>query len=99
MSNRQFRELPVKSGRFLRASDRGVVVVGADFAAGRKLAVGRRLELAAGRAFGGGGGLDKTPTAPDPFASAPLADPRRLRAPRGPPLRQGLAGRAGGLTP
>lgn len=98
MSNRQFRELPVKSGRFLRASDRGVVVVGADFAAGRKLAVGRRLELAAGRTFEVVGVLDKTLTAPDRFAIVPLDDARDLWLRRDPLLVQVFAGGAGGMT-
>jgi len=98
MSNRQFRELPVKGGRFLRASDRGVVVVGADFAAGRKLAVGRRLELAAGRTFEVVGVLDKTLTAPDRFAIVPLDDARDLWLRRDPLLVQVFAGGAGGMA-
>ncbi len=98
MSNRQFRELPVKGGRFLRASDRGVVVVGADFAAGRKLAVGRRLELAAGRTVEVVGVLDKTLTAPDRFAIVPLDDARDLWLRRDPLLVQVFAGGAGGMA-
>ena len=95
MPNRQFRELPVKSGRFLRANDRGVAVVGADFAATRKLAVGGRLELAAGRAFEVVGVLDKTLTAPDRFAIIPLDDARDLWLRRDPLLVQVFAGGAG----
>jgi hypothetical protein len=95
MPNRQFRELPVKSGRFLRANDRGVAVVGADFAATRKLAVGGRLELAAGRTFEVVGVLDKTLTAPDRFAIIPLDDARDLWLRRDPLLVQVFAGGAG----
>jgi hypothetical protein len=51
MSNREFRELPVRDGRFLRVGDRGVVVVGADYAASRRLRVGGTLDLATGRTF------------------------------------------------
>jgi putative ABC transport system permease protein len=98
MSNRQFRELPVKSGRFLRTNDRGVVVVGADFAAGRKLGVGRRIELAAGRTFEVVGVLDKTLTAPDRFAIVPLDDARDLWLRRDPLLVQVFAGGAGGMA-
>src|SRR5260370_11939481 len=99
MWNRQFRELPVKSGRFLRASDRGVVVVGADFAAGRKLAVGRRPQLAAGPTFEGVRVLDKTLPAPDRFAIVPLDDgPDPSPPPRPLPLPV-LAWRAGATSP
>jgi ABC-type antimicrobial peptide transport system permease subunit len=95
MPNRQLRELPVKSGRFLRPSDRGVAVLGADFAATRKLAVGGRLELAAGRTFEVAGVLDKTLTAPDRFAIVPLDDARDLWLRRDPLLVQVFAGGAG----
>lgn len=98
MPNRQLRELPVGSGRFLRANDRGVVVVGADFAASRKLRVGSRLELAAGRTFEVVGVLDKTLTAPDRFAIVPLDDARDLWLRRDPLLVQVFAGGAGGMT-
>lgn len=98
MPNRQYRELPVRSGRFLRANDRGVVVVGADFAATRKLGVGGRLELASGRTFEVVGVLDKTLTAPDRFAIVPLDDARDLWLRRDPLLVQVFAGGAGGMT-
>jgi len=98
MSNREFRELPVRNGRFLRAGDRGVAVVGADFAAARKLAVGGRLELAAGRAFEVVGVLDKTLTAPDRFAIVPQDDARDLWLRRDPLLVQVFAGGAGGMA-
>src|SRR6185437_582137 len=96
--NRQLRELPVKRGRFLRTGDRGVVVVGSDFAATRKLAVGGRLELAAGRAFEVVGVLDKTLTAPDRFAIVPQDDARDLWLRRDPLLVQVFAGGAGGMA-
>ena len=49
MPNRQIRELPVRSGRFLRANDRGVVVVGALAVAKRGGAVpARRARAPAG---------------------------------------------------
>ncbi|HJV56939.1 MAG TPA: ABC transporter permease, partial [Methylomirabilota bacterium] len=98
MPNRQIRELPVRSGRFLRANDRGVVVVGADFAAARKLGVGGRLELAVGRVFEVVGVLDKTLTAPDRFAIVPLDDARDLWLRRDPLLVQVFAGGTGGMT-
>jgi hypothetical protein len=46
MVNRNYRELPVRAGRFLQPGDRGVAVLGTDFAAARKLGVGGRLEVA-----------------------------------------------------
>jgi putative ABC transport system permease protein len=98
MPNRQFRELPVRSGRFLRAGDRGVVVVGSDFASSRKLGVGGRLELAAGRTFEVVGVLDKTLTAPDRFAIVPLDDARDLWLRRDPLLVQVFAGGTGGMS-
>lgn len=98
MPNRQYRELPVRTGRFLRAGDRAVTVVGADFAASRRLRPGDRLELAAGRTFEVVGVLDKTLTAPDRFAIVPLDDARDLWLRRDPLLVQVFAGGAGGMT-
>jgi putative ABC transport system permease protein len=98
MSNREFQELPVRAGRFLRAGDRGVAVVGSDFAASRGLRPGGRLELAAGRAFEVVGVLDKTLTAPDRFAIVPLDDARDLWLRRDPLLVQVFAGGAGGMS-
>jgi len=98
MPNREFRELPVRHGRFLRAGDRGVVVVGSDFAASRRLTPGRALELAAGRTFEVVGVLDKTLTAPDRFAIVPLDDARDLWLRRDPLLVQVFAGGAGGMS-
>ena len=95
--NRQMRELPVKRGRFLRPGDRGVVVVGSDFAATRKLAVGQRIELASGRTFEVVGVLDKTLTAPDRFAIVPLEDARDLWLRRDPLLVQVFAGGSGAM--
>jgi putative ABC transport system permease protein len=96
MPNREFRELPVRDGRALRAGDRGVVVVGSDFSASRGLRVGGRLELS-GRAFEVVGVLDKTLTAPDRFAIVPLEDARDLWLRRDPLLVQVFAG-AGGMS-
>ena len=98
MPNRQIRELPVRSGRFLRANDRGVVVVGADFAATRKLGVGGRLELAAGPGLRGGRGARQ-----DAHRAGPVRDrpPRRRARPlarRDPLLVQVFAGGTGGMS-
>jgi putative ABC transport system permease protein len=95
MPNREFRDLPVRDGRALRAGDRGVAVVGADFATARGLRAGSRLELS-GRAFEVVGVLDKTLTAPDRFAIVPLEDARDLWLRRDPLLVQVFAG--GGMT-
>jgi len=96
MPNREFRELPVHAGRPLRAGDRGVAVVGADFAASRGLGPGSRLELS-GRGFEVVGVLEKTLTAPDRFAIVPLDDARDLWLRRDPLLVQVFAGGAGGM--
>jgi putative ABC transport system permease protein len=94
MANRNYRELPVRAGRFLVPGDRGVVVLGSDFAASRQLAAGGRLELA-GREFAVVGVLDKTLTAPDRFAMVPIDDARDLWLRRDPLLVQ-LVGRQSG---
>ena len=94
MINRNYRELPVRAGRFLQAGDRGVAVLGTDFAAARKLGVGGRLEVA-GLAWKIVGVLDKTLTAPDRFAMVTIEDARDLWLRRDPLLVQ-LFG-AGGL--
>jgi putative ABC transport system permease protein len=98
MPNREFRELPVRYGRALRAGDRGVVVVGSDFGASRRLVPGASLELAPGRRFEVVGVLDKTLTAPDRFAIVPLDDARDLWLRRDPLLVQVFAGGAGGMN-
>lgn len=97
MPNREFRELPVRAGRALRAGDRGVVVVGADFAAARGLQPGGTLPLGAGRSFQVVGVLDKTLTAPDRFAIVPLDDARDLWLRRDPLLVQVFAS-GGGMS-
>jgi putative ABC transport system permease protein len=94
MVNRNYRELPVRAGRFLQAGDRGVAVLGTDFAAARKLGVGGRLEVA-GLEWRIVGVLDKTLTAPDRFAMVTIEDARDLWLRRDPLLVQ-LFG-AGGL--
>jgi putative ABC transport system permease protein len=95
MANRHYRELPVRAGRFLQPGDRGVAVVGADFALSRELAVGAKLPIA-GVEFAVVGVLDKTLTAPDRFAIVPLEDARDLWLRRDPLLIQVFRG--GGLT-
>jgi putative ABC transport system permease protein len=97
MPNRQYRELPVRAGRFLRAGDRAVAVIGSDFSASRGLRVGDRLELG-GRRFEVVGVLDKTLTAPDRFAIVPLDDARDLWLRRDPLLVQVFAGGAGAMS-
>jgi len=93
MVNRNYRELPVRAGRFLQAGDRGVAVLGTDFAAARKLGVGGRLEVA-GLSWRIVGVLDKTLTAPDRFAMVTIEDARDLWLRRDPLLVQ-LIGTAG----
>ena len=95
MPNRNYRELPVRAGRFLMPGDRGVAVLGADFAASRKLGVGDTLEVG-GLRWPIVGVLDKTLTAPDRFAMVPIDDARDLWLRRDPLLVQ-LFG-TGGLT-
>ena len=97
MPNRHYHELPVRVGRSLRPHDRHVVVVGSDFAASHKLAVGARLEIG-GPALTVVGVLDKTLTAPDRFAIVSIADARDLWLRRDPLLVQVFASRSGGET-
>ncbi len=100
MPNRNYREMPVRTGRFLEPGDRGVAVVGADFAASRRLAPGGQLDLG-GRQFTVVGVLDKTLTAPDRFAIVGIDDARDLWLRRDPLLVQLFGtrddGRPGGL--
>jgi putative ABC transport system permease protein len=77
LPNVNYPTLPVAHGRFLRAGDRSVTVVGADFAAARRLAVGARLSLH-GRELEVVGILERLLTAPDRFAFAPLEEAREL---------------------
>src|SRR5262249_41810955 len=94
MPNRNYRELPVRAGRFLRPGDRGVTVLGSDFAASRALGAGSSLALA-GVEFKVVGVLDKTLTAPDRFAFVAIDDARDLWLRRDPLLVQVFG--AGGL--
>ncbi len=98
----------MRSGRFLAAGDRGVAVLGSDFAASRKLTVGEPLPVGA-LEFAVVGILDKTLTAPDRFAIVPLEDARDLWLRRDPLLCPGVRagrpharrpqlGRGGGLA-
>ncbi len=97
MPNRNYQVLPVRAGRFLEPGDRGVAVVGADFAASRRLGVGSALTLD-GATFKVVGTLDKTLTAPDRFAFVAIEDARDLWLRRDPLLVQvfgaGTLGRA-----
>ena len=95
MPNRNYREMPVRTGRFLEPGDRGVAVVGSDFAASHRLSVGGRLDMA-GLDWRIVGVLDKTLTAPDRFAIVPIDDARDLWLRRDPLLVQ-LFGAGGGL--
>jgi ABC-type antimicrobial peptide transport system permease subunit len=92
MPNRNYRELPVRAGRFLRPGDRAAVVVGSDFAASHRLREGSTLELS-GLPFTVVGMLDKTLTAPDRFAMVSIDDARDLWLRRDPLLVQVLGSR------
>ena len=94
-ANRHYRNLPLRSGRALAAGDRGVAVLGTDFAASRKLDVGSELTVGALR-LKVVGILDKTLTAPDRFALVPLEDARDAWLRRDPMLFRVFGG--GGLT-
>jgi len=87
MPNRHYRELPVAAGRPLRLGDRRAAVLGADFAASRRLRVGASVPLG-GQDFAVVGILEKTFTAPDRFALVPLEDARELWLRRDPLLVQ-----------
>ena len=97
MPNRNYQVLRVRAGRFLEPGDRGVAVVGSDFAASRRLQVGSALTLDGAR-FKVVGTLDKTLTAPDRFAFVAIDDARDLWLRRDPLLVQvfgaGTLGRA-----
>jgi putative ABC transport system permease protein len=84
--NRSYPTLPVARGRFLRAGDRGAVVVGADFAATRRLGLADRVRLH-GRDFQVTGVLERMLTAPDRFAIVSLEDARDLWLALDPTLR------------
>jgi putative ABC transport system permease protein len=87
MPNRNYRELPVRAGRFLARGDRRVAVLGSDFAASRRLTVGSAVPLG-GLDFAVVGVLDKTLTAPDRFAFVAIDDARDLWLRRDPLLVQ-----------
>ena len=93
MPNRQFRELPVKSGRFLRANDRGVAVVGADFAATRKLARGRPARAGRRTYLRGGRGARQDAHRPGPLRDDPARRCARSLAASRPAPGPGLRGR------
>jgi len=90
--NRNYRELPVAAGRFLRPGDRRAVVVGADFASARSLRPGGRLSLE-GRPYMVVGVLERMLTAPDRFAVVPLEDARELLLAKDPILLNLTLGR------
>ena len=94
MPNRNYREFPVRAGRWLRAGDRRTAVLGSDFAASRHLAVGDTISLG-GQDFTVVGILDKTFTAPDRFALVPIEDAGELWLRRDPLLVQAFG--AGGM--
>ena len=73
--NRYYRTLPVARGRFLRAGDRHVAVLGQSIAASRGLDVGGRLTLE-GQPYEVVGILDQMMTAPDRFVIVSIADAR-----------------------
>jgi putative ABC transport system permease protein len=94
--NRNYRELPLRAGRLLKAGDRGVAVLGADFAASRGLRPGDRLPIG-GLELTVVGVLDKTLTAPDRFAIVAIEDARELWLRRDPLLVQVFGRGPGGL--
>ena len=91
MPNRNYPTFPVSRGRFLRMGDRGVAVVGADFAGARGLRVGDRVTVG-GRAFEVVGVLERLLTAPDRFVMVALEDARDLWLGLDPTLRALFAG-------
>jgi putative ABC transport system permease protein len=94
--NRHYRQMPVDRGRFLQPGDRRVAVLGADFAAARRLDVGAALPLG-GVDFTVVGVLDKMLTAPDRFAIVTIEDARDLWLRRDPLLVQVFGSGSGGL--
>lgn len=96
--NRHYGELPVRAGRFLRDGDRGVIVVGTDFAAARGVRVGGTLRLAE-KDFSVVGVLDKTLTAPDRMAFIAIQDARTMWLQRDPMLARVFGGGTGTFAP
>jgi len=97
MPNRHYRELPVRAGRFLREGERGATVVGADFAAARRLRVDGTVRLGE-MEFSVVGVLDKTLTAPDRMAFVTIQDARTLWLQRDPMLARVFGGAMGLLA-
>ena len=97
MPNRHYRALPVRAGRFLRAGDRKVAVVGASFAAARGLRAGSRLALE-GAAYEVVGVLERMLTAPDRFVFVPIEDAREQWVAKDRLLQTVLASGAAALT-
>ena len=95
--NRQYPQLPVGEGRYLRQGDRRVAVVGASFAASHGLRVGGRLPLE-GEAFQVVGVLQRTLTAPDRFVVVPIEDAREQWIAKDRMLRTLLASGAAALN-
>ena len=86
MPNRQYRNLPVGRGRFLRPGDRHQTVLGADFAAARALEPGMRIALE-GAEYTVVGVLERMLTAPDRFAIVSIEDAQDLLLAKDPMLR------------
>ena len=97
MPNRHYRALPVRAGRFLRAGDRKVAVVGASFAAARGLRPGSRLALE-GASYEVVGVLERMLTAPDRFVFVPIQDAREQWVAKDRLLQTVLASGAAALT-
>ena len=95
--NRQYPQLPVGEGRYLRQGDRRVAVVGASFAASHGLRVGGRLPLE-GEPFQVVGVLQRTLTAPDRFVVVPIEDAREQWIAKDRMLRTLLASGAAALN-
>jgi putative ABC transport system permease protein len=96
--NRHYGELPVRAGRFVQDGDRGLIVVGTDFAAARGLRVGGRLRLGE-KEFSVVGVLDKTLTAPDRMAFIAIQDARTMWLQRDPLLARVFGGGTGTFAP
>ena len=95
--NRHYRELPVKSGRFLRQGDRHMAVVGDSFAAAHEVRVGGRLTLE-GVPYEVVGILERMLTAPDRFVVVPIEDAREQWVAKDKMLRTLLASGGVALT-
>ena len=97
MPNRHYRALPVRAGRFLRAGDRRVAVLGASLAAARGLRAGSRLTLE-GASYEVVGVLERMLTAPDRFVFVPIEDAREQWVAKDRLLQTVLASGAAALT-